>query len=103
MKAKQSSSRKAAGTSQVKEPEAVYAALKVAEPVAVEKIASKFGLPQETLSRMTGFSLRAVASWSSGKSPSTPVRRALVEMDRLLDTFDAMPPGTAGPTDPIAA
>ena len=90
VKAKKSSSRKAAGTSQVKEPEAVYAALKVAEPVAVEKIASKFGLPQETLSRMTGFSLRAVANWSSGKSPSAPVRRALVEMDRLLDSLSRL-------------
>ncbi len=88
MKAKKTTTRKAASTSRVKEAEAVYhPALKVAEPVAIEKIANKFGLRQETLSRMTGFSLRAVASWSSGKSPSTPVRRALVEMDRLLDSL----------------
>jgi DNA-binding transcriptional regulator YiaG len=86
MKAKKSTTRKAASTSKVKEAAAVYhPAVKVAELPAIEKIADKFGLRQETLSRMTGFSLRAVAGWSSGKPPSTPVRRTLVEMDRLLD------------------
>ncbi|HEY1583807.1 MAG TPA: antitoxin Xre/MbcA/ParS toxin-binding domain-containing protein [Chthoniobacterales bacterium] len=61
--------------------------MKLPEPPGIEKIAEKFGLRQETLSRMTGFSLRAVAGWSNGKIPSTPVRRALVEMDRLLDSL----------------
>ena len=91
MKAKKSAHRKAANSSKVREPEATYhPGLKATEPVAVEKIASKFGLQQETLSRMTGFSLRAVANWSSGKSPSAPVRRALVEMDRLLDSLSRL-------------
>ena len=61
--------------------------MKLTEPPAIEKIAEKFGLRQETLSRMTGFSLRSVAGWSNGKAPSAPVRRALVEMDRLLDNL----------------
>ena len=61
--------------------------MKLANPPAIDKIAEKFGLRQETLSRMTGFSLRAVAGWANGKTPSTPVRRALVEMDRLLDSL----------------
>ena len=61
--------------------------MKVAPPPAIDKIAEKFGLRQETLSRMTGFSLRAVAGWSNGKAPSAPVKRALVEMDRLLDSL----------------
>lgn len=91
MKAKKRSARKATNSSRVKEPEAVYhPALNVAEPVAVEKIAHKFGLQQEMLSRMTGFSLRAVANWNSGKSPSAPVRRALIEMDRLLDSLSRL-------------
>jgi DNA-binding transcriptional regulator YiaG len=91
MKAKKRGTRRAADTSKVKEPEAAYhSALKLTEPVAVEKIANKFGLQQETLSRMTGFSLRAVANWNSGKSPSAPVRRALVEMDRLLDSLSRL-------------
>lgn len=52
---------------------------------SLQEMAERFGLRQETLSRMTGFSLRAVAGWASGKEPSAPVRRALTEMDRLLD------------------
>ena len=75
----------AAGTPCIYHP-----AIKLAEPPAIEKIAEKFGLRQETLSRMTGFSLRAVAGWSNGKTPSAPVRRALVEMDRLLDSLSRL-------------
>ena len=48
------------------------------------EMVKKFGLRQETLSRMTGFSLRAFAGWASGKKPSAPVQRALTETDRLL-------------------
>ena len=88
MKAKKKAIRRRGPTSRVKETAAVYhPAMKIGDPPAIEKIAEKFGLRQETLSRMTGFSLRAVAGWSNGKSPSTPVRRALVEMDRLLDSL----------------
>ncbi|MBA2241660.1 MAG: DUF2384 domain-containing protein [Chthoniobacterales bacterium] len=54
---------------------------------ALEAMAEKYGLRQETLSRMSGFSLRAVADWASGKQPSAPVRRAITEMDRLLDSL----------------
>lgn len=91
MKAKKKTSTRAAVTARVKEPAAVYhPAMKVAAPPAIEEIAEKFGLRQETLSRMTGFSLRAVAGWSNGKTPSTPVRRALVEMDRLLDSLSRL-------------
>lgn len=39
---------------------------------------------------MTGFSLRAIAGWSSGSQPSAPVRRALTEMDRLLDNLSRL-------------
>ena len=86
MKAKNKSSQSKGTSARIKETAPAYhAAMKVATPPAIEKIAEKFGLHQETLSRMTGFSLRAVAGWSKGKSPSAPVRRALVEMDRLLD------------------
>jgi DNA-binding transcriptional regulator YiaG len=91
MKTKKKSAGKTTSTSRVKEAAAVYhPAMKVAQPPALEKIADKFGLRQETLSRMTGFSLRAVASWSKGKQPSTPVKRALIEMDRLLDSLSRL-------------
>jgi DNA-binding transcriptional regulator YiaG len=89
MKAKKKTIHGAAATARVKEEAAgiYHPALKLTEPPAIDKIAEKFGLRQDTLSRMTGFSLRAVAAWSNGKTPSTPVRRALVEMDRLLDNL----------------
>ena len=91
MKAKKKTARKTNPTARVKEDTATYhPAMKVAPPPAIEKIAEKFGLRQETLSRMTGFSLRADAGWSNGKAPSTPVRRALVEMDRLLDSLSRL-------------
>ncbi len=91
MKAKKKSGPRAIGTARVKETAAVYhPAMKVAAPPALNKIAEKFGLRQETLSRMTGFSLRAVAGWSNGKTPSAPVKRALVEMDRLLDQLSRL-------------
>jgi DNA-binding transcriptional regulator YiaG len=88
MKAKKKAARRKQATARVKETAPVYhPAMNTIEPPAINKIAEKFGLRQETLSRMTGFSLRAVAGWSNGKAPSTPVRRALVEMDRLLDSL----------------
>ena len=52
---------------------------------AVRDITNRFGVRQETLSRMTGFSQRAVAEWASGKEPSAPAKKVFVEMDRLLD------------------
>lgn len=79
MKAKKATTRQ---SPKVKEAAAIYRA---APAPALQEIAEKFGLRQETLSRMTGFSLRAVAGWANGKRPSAPVQRALTEMDRLLD------------------
>lgn len=52
---------------------------------AVRDLTDRFGVRQETLSRMTGFSQRAVAEWARGKEPSTPAKKVFVEMDRLLD------------------
>jgi len=52
---------------------------------AVRDITDRFGVRQETLSRMTGFSQRAVAEWAKGKEPSAPAKKVFIEMDRLLD------------------
>ena len=56
----------------------------------VKRIFSKYGLKQDTLSRMTGFSVRSVAEWSGGKEPSAPAKRAFMEMDRLLDALSRL-------------
>ncbi len=89
MKSKKASSGRSRESLRVKEPAATsYGAIPTANtPPALQDLAKKFGLRQETLSRMTGFSLRAVAGWASGKPPSAPVQRALTEMDRLLDAL----------------
>jgi hypothetical protein len=85
MKVKRSGSR-VKETARVKEAAAVYhTVLQADSPPALQALARKFGLRQDTLSRLTGFSLRAVAGWANGKQPSAPVRRAITEMDRLLD------------------
>ncbi len=88
MKTKKNSGRRTTPTPRVKDEPAVYhPAMKVAGPPAIDELADRFGLRQETVSRLTGFSLRAVADWSKGKTHSNSVRRALVEMDRLLDSL----------------
>jgi DNA-binding transcriptional regulator YiaG len=92
MKAKRATTRRQnAKASTVKEPAAIYGnRLPSVAPPVLQEIAQKFGLRQETLSRLTGFSLRAVAGWASGKKPSAPVQRALTEMDRLLDSLSRL-------------
>jgi ribonuclease D len=54
---------------------------------AMRDISARFGVRQDTLSRMTGFSPRAVAEWTRGKEPSAPAKRAFAEVDRLLDAL----------------
>ena len=66
-------------------PATKHFALKHENGPAVREMTDRFGVRQETLSRMTGFSPRAVAEWASGKEPSAPARKVFVEMDRLLD------------------
>ena len=48
---------------------------------------SEFAGPQliVRMRRLTGFSLRALAEWASGKLPSQPAKRRLHEVRRLLD------------------
>jgi DNA-binding transcriptional regulator YiaG len=86
MKRKRETPRRKEMKAKVNEMPGVYgAAFATKNLPSVQQMAEKFGLRQEVLSRMTGFSLRAVAGWANGKEPSAPVRRAFTEMDRLLD------------------
>ena len=93
MKTKRRTTRRqqASSAARVNEPAAIYGARLASDaPVGLQQLAEKFGLRQETLSRLTGFSLRAVAGWANGKKPSAPVQRALTEMDRLLDSLSRL-------------
>jgi DNA-binding transcriptional regulator YiaG len=53
----------------------------------VNTLCETYGLRREELGRLTGFSLRALAEWSSGKLPSQPAKRRLHETRRLLDAL----------------
>jgi Protein of unknown function (DUF2384) len=64
-----------------------HLAFKRENHATVRKIADRFGVRHETLSRMTGFSPRAVADWAHGKEPSAPAKKVFTEMDRLLDAL----------------
>lgn len=50
-------------------------------------LCESYGLRREELGRLTGFSLRALADWSTGKLPSQPALRRLHEIRRLLDSL----------------
>jgi len=53
----------------------------------VNRLCDTYGLRREELGRLTGFSLRALAEWASGKLPSQPAQRRLQEVRRLLDAL----------------
>ncbi len=53
----------------------------------VNSLCDTYGLRREELGRLTGFSLRAMAGWASGKPPSHPAKRRLHEVRRLLDAL----------------
>jgi DNA-binding transcriptional regulator YiaG len=63
----------------------IHPAFRRDKRISVRDMAKRFDVRQDTLSRMTGFSPRAVAEWASGKEPSTPAKKVFTEMDRLLD------------------
>lgn len=53
----------------------------------VKELCERYQLKREELGRLTGFSLRALAEWASGKLPSQPAKRRLREVRRLLDAL----------------
>jgi DNA-binding transcriptional regulator YiaG len=53
----------------------------------VNALCERYQLRREELGRLTGFSLRALAEWASGKLPSQPAKRRLHEVRRLLDAL----------------
>ena len=64
----------------------------------VDVLCETYGMRREELSRLTGFSLRALADWSSGKLPSQPAQRRLQEIRRFLDALAGLVQPTAIPT-----
>ena len=55
-----------------------------AEDLSLREVATAYGVRQETFSRLTGFSLRAVAHWMAGKTPGAAAKIRVTELNRLL-------------------
>ncbi|MGO9202191.1 MAG: hypothetical protein ACLQM8_16820 [Limisphaerales bacterium] len=66
--------------------------------ISVKDLATRFGISRETLTRITGFSLRAVANWSQGAKPSSSTARRLTEVKRLFAALEKLvSPEAIGP------
>jgi len=65
---------------------------------SVKEFASRYGVSYESLTRMTGFSLRAISNWSQGSKPSASTARRLTEMKRLFAALENLvSPAAIGP------
>ena len=88
---KRSRIRKSAG-----KPEQMWAKLPApdgpasSESMVLKEMTVAYGLKQETVSRMSGFSLRAIAHWVAGKAPGEAGRIRLTELQRLLAALSAI-------------
>src|ERR1043165_5931109 len=69
-----------------------------AESINVKQFCNSYQVTQETFTRLTGFSPRAVAHWASGSKPSGSTARRLTEMRRIFQALEELvPPGSIGP------
>lgn len=54
----------------------------------VKEFCDSYGVNQDTFTRLTGFSPRAVAHWTQGRKPSASTERRLAELGRLFDELE---------------
>ena len=65
--------------------------------VKVSVLRSQLGLSQAELARVTGYSLRAIAGWESGKPLSASARQKMTEAHRLCQVLaQIIPPDQFG-------
>jgi DNA-binding transcriptional regulator YiaG len=66
--------------------------------ISVKDLTRRYGISYDTLTRMTGFSLRAVSNWSQGSKPSSSTARRLTETKRLFTALEKLvAPEAIGP------
>ncbi|MGZ5545581.1 MAG: hypothetical protein ACXWIU_12990, partial [Limisphaerales bacterium] len=63
-----------------------------ANPLEVKSFCESFELTQDTFTRLTGFSPRAVANWARGGKPSTSTARRLTELKRVFRALEKLVP-----------
>jgi hypothetical protein len=61
--------------------------------VDVKEFCDSYGVNQDTFTRLTGFSRRAVAHWVQGRKPSLSSERRLTELGRLFEELENFIPG----------
>ena len=66
--------------------------------LSVKDITQRYAMSHDTLTRITGFSLRAVSNWSQGSKPSSSTARRLTEIKRLFAALEELvSPEAIGP------
>ena len=58
--------------------------------LSVKDLTNRYAISQDTLTRITGFSLRAVSNWSQGSKPSSSTTRRLTEIKRLFAALEEL-------------
>ncbi|HWZ42424.1 MAG TPA: hypothetical protein VNW97_03065 [Candidatus Saccharimonadales bacterium] len=56
----------------------------------VKGFCDSYCVNQDTFTRLTGFSPRAVAHWAQGRKPSASTERRLAELGRLFDELEKL-------------
>ena len=54
----------------------------------IKEFCESYGVNQDTFTRLTGFSPRAVVHWAQGRKPSASTERRLTELGRLFDQLE---------------
>jgi hypothetical protein len=57
------------------------------DPGSVRSFCETFGVTQDSFTRLSGFSPRAVAHWASGRPPGGSAQKRLREMSRLFEAL----------------
>src|SRR6267143_5442040 len=70
--------------------ETVFSTHKGKGQFSVRTFCDLFGVTQDSFTRLTGFSPRAVAHWASGRTPSGSAQKRLTELTRLFDALSDM-------------
>jgi DNA-binding transcriptional regulator YiaG len=64
----------------------------------IRHFCDSYGVSQDTFTRLTGFSPRAVAHWAQGRKPSDSTARRLTELKRIFDVLEKLiSPEAIGP------
>jgi hypothetical protein len=87
-------SRKGGGRTGIRSrPEAFRDTLRAAGAfgrVSVRQFCDDYAVTQDTFTRLTGFSPRAVANWAQGRKPSSASGRRLTELGRLFAILEQL-------------